>query len=232
MRQRQLQAPSGIVGARNDSHTGWRDLSRSKRPRKKQPAQPMRAGAGSGVVRRAFLLGGASVAAIAAGWLVLRPGSRGSEAPVDSGTPQHSPVSFLPAGSVPLLLGLADLVVPAWKGQPAASDIDLLPRLERVVGSSRSRADFYRRKWVFLERDLRRAVPYEGGLPLAADALPLLQSWYEEYRSVEVPSAAAHMFEVLRRDLLRAYYASPAGWKAVGYAGPARRSHPRQSGDP
>jgi hypothetical protein len=181
------------------------------------------------VVRRVFLLGAAGMTGIAAtGWLVLRGRRDGNEEALRTGTPPPSPVSFLPATSVPLLLSLADLVVPAWHGEPAASEIDLLPRLERVVGRSPARADFYRRKWGFLERDLRRAAPFEGAGPLAEAALPVLQSWFEEYRSLEVPSAAAHMFEVLRRDVLRAYYASPAGWRAVGYPGPARRSHPRE----
>ena len=30
----------------------------------------------------------------------------------------------------------------------------------------------------------------------------------------------------LRRDVLRVYYASPAGWAALGYSGPVHRLHP------
>ena len=61
--------------------------------------------------------------------------------------------------------------------------------------------------------------------------VPLLRDWYAEYRDAPQPSNNARFADDFRRDVLRIYYASPAGWRSVGYDGPVHRSHPRERGN-
>jgi hypothetical protein len=141
--------------------------------------------------------------------------------------PSGAPAGIVPLRSQVLFFAVADAVVPRWGGHPSASEIDLVPRLERRVKGLPRREAFYRRNWPYLERDLRRRVRFEADRPDPVELAGLLEEWFAEFRSEMVPSAAAHMFEVLRRDVLMVYYTSPAGRGAVGYDGPVRRTHPR-----
>jgi hypothetical protein len=173
------------------------------------------------VRRRDVLLAGAALVVVAAAGAVARfVGWRGTTAP-------EPPVRLtaLPAGSEPLLLAAAEVLVPRHGGHPAASEIDLLPRLDRWVASSPSRARFYRRRWPAFEEEVRMRLRYEQGRPDPRKLRALFQQWYREYRR-ERPGEAARFFEQLRRDVLRAYYSSPAGWASVAYAGPVTRPHP------
>ena len=169
--------------------------------------------------RRDLLLGGGAVAAIAAaaamarlvGWRWGKPS-----------TPET--FAALPAGS-PLLWVAVDVLVPAHGDQPAASETEILPRLDRWVASSPQRTRFYLRNWFTFEEEVRRRLRYEDGRPDSRKLEALFRQWHREYRR-ERPGPAARFFEQLRRDVLRVYYSSPAGWDSVGYAGPPMRSRP------
>jgi hypothetical protein len=119
-----------------------------------------------------------------------------------------------------MLLAVADAIVPRFEGHPAASEIDLLPRLERCIEASPDGAEFYRRNWSRFERDLRQRVPFPDGPPAPEALHATLEQWHREYVSQHAPSPAARYFEGLRRNVLLAYYTSPDGWASVGYAGP------------
>jgi hypothetical protein len=173
------------------------------------------------VRRRDFLLGGAGLAAAAAGlWLWRRGGERSTPAPA---TEARILGGVMPAAELPLLLALADAVVPRDGSQPAASEIDLLPRLERWITASPGRMRLYVAGWPPLASELRRRFGRQATDPQALE--PLLESWYREFRD-GTTGAAAHFFEQVRRDVLRAYWSSPAGWSAVGYTGPAHLAAP------
>ncbi len=129
----------------------------------------------------------------------------------------------MPAADLPLLLALADAVVPREGSHPAASEIDLLPRLERWITASRGRMRLYLAGWPPLAAELRRRFASEAPAPEALE--PLLESWYREFRD-GTADAAGHFFEQVRRDVLRAYWSSPSGWSAVGYTGPAHLAAP------
>jgi hypothetical protein len=151
---------------------------------------------------------GLGAAAIA--WLF---GGRGSPLPPDS--------VFAP-GSEPLLLAVADAVVPRVGEHPAASEIDILPRLERWVESSPYRRRIYRRGWPPFERQIRARTATRGDRPDPEILTGLLERWYRDYREGR-GHESARFFEQLRRDTLRAYYGSPAGWISLGYTGRPQR---------
>lgn len=177
--------------------------------------------------RRDFLLGGSGLVAAAAGlWLWRRGGTRERLAATPSAI---APGTVVPEADLPLLLALADAVVPRDGDQPAASGIDLLPRLERWVQASPGRMRLYAFGWPLLAAELRRR--FGAGTP-APDALePVLETWYREYRDGSA-GEAARFFEQLRRDVLRAYWSSPTGWAAVGYTGPAHLAAPPGAAPP
>jgi hypothetical protein len=119
---------------------------------------------------------------------------------------------------------VADAIVPRFEGHPAASEIELIPRLKRCMEASPDGADFYRRHWSQFERELRQRVPFPDGRPVPEALHATLEQWHREYVSQPTPSLAASYFEGLRRNVLLAYYTSPAGWTSVGYAGPGQPS--------
>jgi hypothetical protein len=122
-----------------------------------------------------------------------------------------------------LLALFADLIVPAWNGRPAASDGDFVERFEALARGTPGRADAYRRHFERFVAGVDARVALLPGPADAAALEALLDAWYREWRSESKPSFEAQFFEMLRRDVLRTHYASPAGWKALDYHGPAHR---------
>jgi len=168
------------------------------------------------VKRRSFLLGGLAATVAVGGAVIARLfGGRGAPPPSDS--------VFAP-GSEPLLLAVADAVVPRAGEHPAASEIDLLPRLERWVESSPSRRRSYRRGWPPFERQIRAQTATGGARPDPEALAGLLERWHRDYREGR-GHEYARFFEQLRRDTLRVYYGSPAGWISLGYNGRPQRGH-------
>lgn len=129
-----------------------------------------------------------------------------------------------------ILFAVADLIVPREGDLPAASEIDLIPRLERWARTSESRLRLYRRGWPGL-RDLIQEKAIRDGQLDSEQLAASMKHWFQIYRRRRRGGPkGVPFFEQLRRDILRVYYASPAGWAAVGYAGPGHRSSPL--GDP
>lgn len=118
-----------------------------------------------------------------------------------------------------LLLALADVIVPRSGDSPGAGEIDIVPRLEEWIRGSEQRAQTYARGWPALVRAVRARVPHRDGRLEEAKLEELCADLYRGYRQ-ERRSVEAVTFEQLRRDVLRLYYASPAGWAWVGYLGP------------
>jgi hypothetical protein len=127
------------------------------------------------------------------------------------------------SGSEPFLLAVADAVVPRVGEYPAASEIDFLPRLQRWVESSPYRRRMYQRGWPRFEQQIRARIATRGDGPDPEALAGLLERWHRDYREgrAEPP---ARFFEQLRRDTLRVYYASPAGWISLGYTGRPQRA--------
>lgn len=130
-----------------------------------------------------------------------------------------SPV--FPAARQPLLLALADVIVPRAGDSPAASEIDLVPRLERWVERSPNVARIYAVAWKDMDAAVRAQVRFEAGRPDPQALHALCERWFREYTDAPRPSRAALVFEQLRWDVLTVYYASPAGRTFVGDPGRA-----------
>jgi hypothetical protein len=120
----------------------------------------------------------------------------------------------------------ADVIVPAWNGHPAASAGDFLARFEALARATPDRVDAYGRFFERFVATVAARVPLLPGPPDPLALAALFEAWQHEWRTQAKPSFAAQFFEMLRRDVLRSYYSSPAGWKAVGYAGPVHRAAP------
>ncbi len=187
--------------------------------------------------RRDFLAGGVIVAAGAAAgvaqWLARRAGDAGPEAAPDPaataspppGTPPSAGPIFPPQDHA-LLLTLADLIVPREGVYPAASETDLIPRLEAWAASSPSRRRIYVGGWPELKKLIGR-LPSVDGLPDTERLARKMHGWHGRFRRRrQRGNKGVRFFEQLRRDVLRLYYASPAGAATVGYSGPVHRSHP------
>lgn len=191
--------------------------------------------------RRAFLLGGAAVALVGAGGLLSIRSRRRSahtdnvhsdDAQADSAHSQSAsaeapvtepnPEPLFPPEDWPLLLAIADAIVPREGDLPAASEIDLLPMLESWVHSSTSRLRIYKKGWPYLRALLER----KGEAGASGPSKRTLRRLHARYRFGGRPTREAAFFEQLRRDVLRLYYASPAGWASVSYTGPVHRPHP------
>lgn len=170
--------------------------------------------------RRAFLLGGVAVALAGSGGLVLMRG-RG-RAPAASTAEPASPEPVFPPEDGPLLLAIADVIVPREGDLPAASEIGILPRLERWARLSPSRLRTYQEGWPRLRKRLEDVGAVD---PSDLPEKPF-RMLYRRYRFASRPPREAFFFEQLRRDVLRLYYSSPEGWASVSYTGPVRRPHP------
>ena len=175
--------------------------------------------------RRSFLIAAAAIVAVAVGAVLSRLLRR--QVPAQAhGPARPAPASIFPARTQPVLFAVADAIVPRYGEHPAASEIDLVPRLERWVRAAPRRRRFYQREWESFEAEIRRRVPFAGDRPEPEALIPLFEGWYHDFRTQADPDTHVRLFEQLRRDVLRVYYASPAGWASVGYAGPVHRTHP------
>jgi hypothetical protein len=176
--------------------------------------------------RRSFLIAAAAIVAAAVVATLSRLLRR--EVPAQAPEPARpAPASIFPARTQPVLFAVADVIVPRYGEHPAASEIDLVPQLERWVRAAPRRRRFYQREWENFEARIRRSVPFAGDRPEPEALIPLFEGWYDDFRTQADPDTHVRLFEQLRRDVLRVYYASPAGWASVGYAGPVMRAHPR-----
>jgi hypothetical protein len=140
--------------------------------------------------------------------------------------------SIFPATSQPLLIAIADAIVPGDGEHPAASEIDIVPRLELWVRSTPGRLHLYRREWRLFEAGLRLRLSFARDRTNSEVLIPLFEQWLEAFRTQPAPDGPVRFFEELRRDVLRVYYASPAGWASLGYAGPAYGTHPIRGNHP
>lgn len=191
--------------------------------------------------RRAFLLGGAAVALVGTGGLLfIRSRQRSAhfdnahtdDAKTDSAhsnnQPANAPVTepnpepLFPPEDWPLLLAVADAIVPREGELPAASEIDILPKLESWARRSASRLRTYEKGWPKFRALLER----KGEAGASGPSENTLRRLHVRYRFEKRPPREAVFFEQLRRDVLRLYYASPAGWASVSYTGPVHRQHP------
>jgi hypothetical protein len=164
---------------------------------------------------RSLLLGLAALVGGAPGrWLAARAEPEAAEGPLFSADARR------------LLAHVADVIVPEWNGHPAASAGDFLARFEALAEATPGRTDSYRRLFARFAGAVAERVPLGPGPPDPLALAALFEAWQREWRTQAKPPFAAQFFEMLRRDVLRTYYSSPAGWKAVGYAGPVHRAAP------
>jgi len=181
--------------------------------------------------RRILVVMGALLAGFAVGvWRLMHP-------PRPSGELGELEISFakeaarssfestiFPPDSVPLLLAVADVIVPRFGEHPGAGEFKLLPRLERCLIASPEGPEVFRRHWPLFEREIRQRVPFRAGRTDSEVLHEVLAQWHRDYATERDPSLPASYFEGLRRNVLLAYYTSPAGWASVGYPGPAHAS--------
>jgi hypothetical protein len=186
--------------------------------------------------RRAFLLGGVAVALVGGGGLLsirsrrrraLADDAQNNRAqsnspPAEAPGIEPNPEPLFPPEDWPLLLAVADAIVPREGDLPAASEIDLLPKLESWARSDASRLRIYKKGWPRFRKLLERA----GEASASGPSINTLSQLHTRYRLEDRPPQGAAFFEQLRRDVLRIYYASPAGWASVSYTGPVHRPHP------
>jgi hypothetical protein len=170
------------------------------------------------VTRRRLLLAGVAALAALVAFLTRRWTLPEAEVAMPALPEPESPAArLIPARDQELLLRVADVIVPGDGDSPSARGIDLLPRLERWVASAPGRRDLYTSVWPQFAGRVRALV---GPEPAAADLERLCWSWFRAYRDGSADEVG-RFFEQLRRDVLRVYWASPTGWAAVGYGGPA-----------
>jgi hypothetical protein len=129
--------------------------------------------------------------------------------------------SLLTAAQSAQLARYAAVIVPAWNGQPAAGGAEFTARFERLA-LAHAAPESYRRQFERFAAEVERRAP--GLEPDAVAAL--FEGWHAEWRREARPGFEATFFEYLRRDVLRAHYASAAGWRALGWSGPAHRAAP------
>jgi hypothetical protein len=132
----------------------------------------------------------------------------------------------LSSASRRLLGHFADVIVPKWNDHPAASAGDFVARFEALARQTPGRDDTYRRWFERFATAVGARVPLSPGPPDAPALHALFEAWHREWRTQPSPSFEAQFFEMLRRDVMRTFYASPAGWKAAGFAGPVHRATP------
>jgi hypothetical protein len=170
------------------------------------------------------LIGGAALAGLAAAAWLARP-LRGARAWLASRIGGGD--ALFPAETASVFLAVADVIVPRDGDSPAASEIDFLPLFERFVRAEPGRLRLYREQWPAFAARVRALSTTAGQLPDADRIRAEYERWYAHFREARRGGDDTSRFaEQLRRDVLRVYYASPAGWAYVGYPGPARRGHP------
>jgi len=162
-------------------------------------------------------------------WRLMSPRSRRERGEVElssdeaTASPSFESTLFSP-DSIPLLVAVADAIVPRFGAHPGAGELELLPRLDRCLTASPEGAEVFRRHWSSFEREIRQRVPFGAGRPDPEALHDVLAQWHLDYATESDPSLPASYFEGLRRNVLLAYYTSPAGWASVGYPGPAHKS--------
>lgn len=181
--------------------------------------------------RRVLVAMGALLAGCAVGvWRLVRPPHRpGEHEEVEVSSAEQAARSshestICPPDSILLLLAVADVIVPRFGAHPGAGELELLPRLDRCLIASPEGAEVFRRHWSSFEREIRQRVPFYAGRPDPEALHDVLAQWHLDYATESDPSLPASYFEGLRRNVLLAYYTSPAGWASVGYPGPAHTS--------
>jgi hypothetical protein len=193
---------------------------------------------GARVPRRRILVAlGALVAGCAVGvWRLMgrRPSGEhegvGFSSAKEAARPSFESTIF-PPDSIPLLLAVAEAIVPRFGAHPGAGEPELLPRLDRCLVASPEGVEVFRRHWPRFEREIRQRVRFDAGRPDPEALADVLTQWHRDYATQPDPSLPASYFEGLRRNVLLAYYTSPEGWASVGYSGPAHES-PSAMGDP
>lgn len=134
-----------------------------------------------------------------------------------------------------LLARLAELIVPAEEGVPGAADVGVIGALERKLAASPVERGRYARGLPAYDRLARRRFgrPF---LDLAeAEQVALLEQIDEHgaggagipgvvvrvrRAAAVVVSPASHLFPVLVRDVMEAYYTTPQAWRWLEYDGP------------
>lgn len=139
-----------------------------------------------------------------------------------------------------VLLAVADVIVPRDGAHPAASETPLLDVLARRARDVPDLAQLLEAGLPGFARAVRSRVPAARGTgdarapsPAGLDAAllaRLCESYHRELRERPRPSREAVYFELLRSEVLFAYYATPAGWASVGFDGPVQWSAARMRG--
>ena len=144
--------------------------------------------------------------------------------PVATRGPQEVGGVAFAADDLAVLLAVADVIVPREGSAPAASEIDLLASLAILLNAAPLRSRAYSEHLPTFASTVRARVPFRDGRPEPELLGRLCERWHRELREDSRPGIEAVFFEQLRRDVLRAYYASPAGWASVGFDGPVHWS--------
>jgi hypothetical protein len=140
--------------------------------------------------------------------------------------PLVTPRPLFSPGSRRLLVVFADVIVPEWNGHPSGGSGEFAARFAALAEVTAGRADSYSRFFERFVKEVAVRVPLLPGPPDPGALGLLFERWHQEFRTEPKPSFAAQFFEMLRRDVMRTYYATPAGWRALGYQGPAHRATP------
>ncbi len=171
--------------------------------------------------RRKFLIsaGAWSVAlcTFGAGWVAQRVRPAQAQTTSNAGSDENAPA--IPPETIPILLAVADIIVPRYGDSPAASEIDLLPRLQRLIDASPSLTRSYRKNWVKLAKIIQDEVPVVDGKPEPKELARHLRIYHRRFRRTRSGGDLGNAFEQLRRDVLGIYYTSPEGRAWVGYSG-------------
>jgi hypothetical protein len=186
---------------------------------------------------RTLLLGLAGLAGVGPPrWLAAHAEAAGGAAPAEpDGEAGHAEpgreaesagTALFSADSRRLLGRLADVIVPEWQGRPSAGTDEFLSRFEALARETPGRVETYGRHFDRFVEAVASQVPSTPDPPDSVALTALFEGWHREWQTQPAPSFAAQFFEMLRRDVFRTYYASPAGWKAVGFTGPAHRVSP------
>ena len=165
-------------------------------------------------------------AGVAGIWGLMNPRSRREHEEVElSSAKEAARPSFestlFPPDSIPLLLAVAEVIVPRFGSHSGAGEPELLPRLDRCLVASPEGGEVFRRHWPRFAQEIRKRVPFSAGRPDPEMLHEVLAQWHRDYATQNDPSLPASYFEGLRRNVLLAYYTSPTGWSSVGYSGPA-----------
>ena len=111
-----------------------------------------------------------------------------------------------------MLLVIADVIVPRYGDSPAASEIDLIPQLQRLIKESPARARVYANEWVKLVKIIEERVPVVGGKPDPDELARHLQVYHRRYRRTKKGGDLGRAFEQLRRESEGKDVARPSNW--------------------